>query len=39
MDNTKRICKKCLIEKSLECFSKDRKQIDNIRTYCKECDR
>ena len=34
----KKICIKCIIEKSIEEFGKDIRKIDKISNICKECN-
>lgn len=36
IENTKK-CNRCLIEKSLDCFSKDKSKRDGLQTLCKIC--
>lgn len=37
MDTKTKVCTKCGIEKSLDCFSKKKDNKDGHRNYCKEC--
>jgi hypothetical protein len=30
-------CKRCQINKEVNCFSKDKNSKDGLETYCKEC--
>lgn len=34
-----KICSKCKIEKTQECFSKAKSKLSGIRSQCKECDK
>lgn len=33
-----RICKRCKISKSVDCFSKEKRAKDGVRYQCKQCD-
>ena len=32
-----KVCSKCKIEKSVECFSKNKTRVDRLQHLCKEC--
>jgi len=35
----KKICQKCWVEKRTDEFSKDKKRVDGLKCYCKQCDK
>jgi hypothetical protein len=37
MDIQTKICSKCKVEKSVECYSKNKKTKDGLQSYCKDC--